>query len=732
MGIAPSVHLWFSRKGKKFDATRRYPGPRPDTASRILADVKVPFIIRGHGLRNFVERTTPGEQYKELANWFGLDPLLKVQQNLRNLRRAMKSKAESTSEVEERSRDLQRETNNEISEWDDQEICRWVNEKLLNELDSTLTFLQFSEQDDTFTILSARRDTEQEKLGLAQLRRLSKLAEALSSPLDGAQKKLHGKIPEFEQAVSRLGITSVREKEERSRASNAVFSRLWAEAKELFDKGAVIDACPVCDTSLESGPHSSHDGIRASITEKLIGLETYRKAEERLEFSREQVNQLLQQLKSSLDNLGASLADTEFECGELVNYSQALEHWKADNVVPDSNEVVSSLLTFHNSIADKVRKIEEQQGENTYAKALDKVNKLLEIRTDLDRIVHTKAQMELLRIELDRQVLIADNGVIEHIQTLIGKLQGNVQAIYREIQGSKASSPPIRIELPDQDGIDKQRDQLLIDFSSNRQGVVPGGYLSDSQVHTLGLALRLAAIKMFNYNAPILVLDDIVTSYDADHRKATAGAIAKFLSEFQIVLATHDEQFFNLLKDQLPQSRWVFKRITEIREGFGPVFHDHQTSDEVIQAKLDAGESAGAEIRQAEEEWLLKICREFGAKVVIRPIDRAFQYDRAELASALAGLLKGAKIKLPKSPTSSNGILASLQSGVVENLSSHFSDNPYKSNSLGDGKARWDEFKFFRDLFKCPSCGKRRFKRPVVLSKPVCYYCETQFAFSIP
>ena len=130
MGIAPSVHLWFSRKGKKFDATRRYPGPRPDTASRILADVKVPFIIRGHGLRNFVERTTPGEQYKELANWFGLDPLLKVQQNLRNLRRAMKSKAESTSEVEERSRDLQRETNNEISEWDDQEICRWVNEKL--------------------------------------------------------------------------------------------------------------------------------------------------------------------------------------------------------------------------------------------------------------------------------------------------------------------------------------------------------------------------------------------------------------------------------------------------------------------------------------------------------------------------------------------------------------------------------------------------------------------------
>ena len=68
----------------------------------------------------------------------------------------------------------------------------------------------------------------------------------------------------------------------------------------------------------------------------------------------------------------------------------------------------------------------------------------------------------------------------------------------------------------------------------------------------------------------------------------------------------------------------------------------------------------------------------------------------------------------------------------MENLSSHFSDNPYKSSSVGDDKARWEEFKYFRELFKCPSCCKQRFTRPVGLDKPVCYYCENQFAFSLP
>ena len=731
-GIETSVHFWFSRQEEKFDAARPSLGPIPDAAKQIIPNIKVPFVIRGHELRRFVEETTPGEQYKELANWFGLDPLLRIQQNLRTLRRRVKERAESTSEADERSLDLARETNTEIAEWDDQEVCNWLNKEILAGLDRSLTFSEFSEQDPAFAMLTARKDAEQEKLGLAQLRRISNMLEDLASPLDGTDEEPGGKIPAFEQAVSRLSEAVVHEAEERSKASAAVFSQVWAEAKKLFDNGTVVDTCPVCDANLAIGPHGSHDGVQTSIAEKLSGLADYRKAEEELKATRKRVDLLIEPLKNSVRTANDTLRETVYDCKEVADYSQALIRWNIDEVLPGSQDVVGALCRVHNSIADQIQQIEDQQGEHTYAKALDTVQKLLGIKADLERIARTKAHLGSLQIELDRQVFEIDKAIVDHIQSLVGKLQGDVATLYGEIQGSGLSSPPIRIELPGQDGVDQQRAQLLIDFSDNRQGVVPSGYLSDSQVHTLALALRLSAIRMFNSEAPIIVLDDVVTSYDADHRKTIAGALAKHFSDFQIVLVTHDEQFFNLLKDQLPQGRWVFKRIVGIRDGFGPVLHDHQTSDEVIQAKLDAGENAGAEIRQAEEEWLLRICREFGAKATIRPIERAFQYDRAELADSLASFLNGAKIKLPQTSTASNGILTSLKSGVVENLSSHFSDNPYKSNSVGDDRARWDEFKYFRDLFKCPSCGKRRFKRPVDLSKPVCHSCETQFAFSLP
>ena len=731
-GINSSVHFWFSRKGEKFDAERPSASSIPEAAKRILSTIKVPFVIRGHDLRSFVEETTPGDQYKELASWFGLDPLLLIQQNLRALRRKVKERAESTAEADERSRDLSRETGDEIAMWDDQAACDWLNNEIFAGPDSSLTFARVSEQDPAFDVLTALRDAEQEKLGLTELRRISGLLEDLATPLDGTDGEPRGRIPGFEQAVSRLNEAVLQEEEERTKASAAVFSQVWTAAKKVFDSGSVLDICPVCDTSLATGPHGSPDGVQASLAGKLAELATYRKADEELTAFKKRVELLVGPLKNSVEAVQVTLTDTDYDCTEVGDYSRALRRWNVHEELPGSREVVGALSRVYTSIAGQVKQIEAQQGEHTYASAHETATKLLSIKSDLDRIACSKAQLRSLQIELDRQVLEIDKSIVDHIQSLIGKLQDDVASIYRDIQGSGWSSPPIRIELAGQDGIDQQRAQLLIDFSDNRKGVLPSGYLSDSQVHTLALALRLAAIRMFNSEAPILVLDDVVTSYDADHRKTIASALAKHFHDFQIVLVTHDEQFFNLLKDQLPQRRWVFKRITEIREGFGPVFHDHQTSDKIIQAKLNAGENAGAEIRQAEEEWLLRTCRDFGAKVAIRPIERAFQYDRAELADSLGSFLKGANIKIPQTTTASNGFLTSLQSGVIENLSSHFLDNPYKSSSVGDDKARWHEFKYFRDLFKCPSCGKRRFKRPVGLSKPVCYYCETQFGFSSP
>src|SRR3546814_20715175 len=83
---------------------------------------------------------------------------------------------------------------------------------------------------------------------------------------------------------------------------------------------------------------------------------------------------------------------------------------------------------------------------------------------------------------------------------------------------------------------------LLIDFASNRAGVQPAGYLSDSQLHSVALALRLAAIRTFNTRLPLIALADVITSYDADHRRSIAALLASFAARSQIIVPTHDQR----------------------------------------------------------------------------------------------------------------------------------------------------------------------------------------------
>ena len=197
------------------------------------------------------------------------------------------------------------------------------------------------------------------------------------------------------------------------------------------------------------------------------------------------------------------------------------------------------------------------------------------------------------------------------------------------------------------------------------------------------------------------------------------------------MITTHDERFFNYLKDQLEPKAWHYRRIIGFDPVFGPRFSDHKVSDEMIAAWWAVGQHAANEIHQAEEEWLLGICRDFGVNVRIRAVERAYSYERSELASALAGMLRGAKPEPGLVPGVNKRFLTSLAAGAIENFGSHFQDLPYGDGSIGDEKARWEEFRSFRSQFICRKCSRTKFQRPVALNKPICAHggCEAQFEF---
>ncbi len=735
-GIAPMVKF-STITGKSISEGDRAAESRPHPIHAAAAAMKVGFvvspIIRGHTLRTFVETLSPEDRYSEVAGWLELSPLVEVQKNLRLLRRDVKAEAESTAEQIRLAGLLRTETAQAVQAWDEVAVLDFINKSLIAPLDARLTLAVLATQDEGYVEVGNRVETEEKRVGIAGLKQIRNSVVALwqkTIPQDGGDAQLSGAIAEFDKAMATQAAAKSTEADERDKAAGTVFRSVWTEAEKLFaDDATAPDACPVCATAIGDTAAGSVPAIRNLLKIHLKDLQSYNNAKTALDNAETAAAKahglLVARLPAMIENLPDD--DGDGFKSALIAYQAGVAAWPAADA-PDSVAIGAELETLLANLEQEIADIEARQGEHTWVKTKANIDRLLKLQQEVVLANRVTLELKALHEALVAQAMLISGKIREKVQSLLNTLQAPMNEIYEEIQGANAKK--IRLELPGEDNTNQQRMQLVIDFAGNRPSVPPGGYLSDSQIHSVALALRLAAIKKFNSTAPLIALDDVVTSYDADHRRAMGAMIAKMFTDCQIILVTHDERFFNYLKDQLAEKDWHFTRIIGMDTAFGPLFADHKVTDEMIADRWDKGESAANEMRQAEEEWLLGIARGFGVNVRIRQLERAYSYERAELASAISGFLGELKLTPANVPGVNNRFIASLIKGDIENFGSHFQDGPYGNGSIGDEKTRWNEFKVFREQFRCV-CGRTKFQRPFGLRKPICAHdkCEAQFAF---
>ena len=736
--IPTKVSIYFRSLSDKFGDTRnfsQFEQPRPDAANRVVESRKIDFIIRGHELRKFVDDETPQDRYQEISEWFGLSSLTDIQKNVRDLRLSINKEITEDRATAERLRDLRRITNNNITTWDETETLKWVNKILIIPLKTNILLTELNKSNQSYKLLQTKKDEEEKRIGISALNQVSesikKLFEKDVLQSDGSTKDT-GAIVSFEEAVKVYSHAIDKKNNEQSKAERAIFKDIWDAAKQVFENRSIaIEVCPICTTPLSNTAMGSRDHITLHLQTERNNLKAYSLAVETLEKVTLSLQREVSVVRTAISNLRVSLKSADLsQKTEIVDkYSTLLDTWELNQIAPDSLTLKSFLSNLLVEVGKDVQQILDQQGEYTYANALLKIDELIELKVKLEEIRKIKSQLQIIHDRLITYETFLSGKIRDYGQSVINTLQKATNTLYGSVHVEETDVPKIHLELP----LEPKQPylNLLIDFAPNRLGVVPSGYLSDAQTHTLALSLRLAAIRLFNKKTRILVLDDVVTSYDADHRKAIAAMIAKHFIDFQIILVTHDERFFLYLKDDLPQQKWIFKRILNLDKDYGPLFHDHNISDALIEGKLARNEHVANEMRQAEDEWLLRICREFGVDIRIRDLNRPYEYERAELTIALFRFLKEKRIEVPKVQGITNPFLLSLQQGLVENFGSHFTDNPYASGSVGDEKVRWREFKEFRDFFTCPKCGSKNFKRPRIdINKPLCQKCESPFGFS--
>jgi len=88
-------------------------------------------------------------------------------------------------------------------------------------------------------------------------------------------------------------------------------------------------------------------------------------------------------------------------------------------------------------------------------------------------------------------------------------------------------------------------------------------YLNEGRLNAIALGLFLSYYKRFNISPyKMLLLDDVVIGLDMNLRIPLLDILKNdFENEYQIIITTFDENWFNLMKNYLDSAKWEFLRL---------------------------------------------------------------------------------------------------------------------------------------------------------------------------
>jgi wobble nucleotide-excising tRNase len=89
----------------------------------------------------------------------------------------------------------------------------------------------------------------------------------------------------------------------------------------------------------------------------------------------------------------------------------------------------------------------------------------------------------------------------------------------------------------------------------------PHKYLSESHLNCFGIAFFLTSVKAFNKKNKFFILDDVISSLDTSHRKRFADLLIENFSSYQIILLTHEKNWFDLVKNLVKGKNWKVNTV---------------------------------------------------------------------------------------------------------------------------------------------------------------------------
>lgn len=512
-----------------------------------------PNYLRYSDLQEFVFKTK-GDKYKYIAKFFGLEKFTKKQTDIQasstrisnQLQQFQTQLAENKSVVNKIAGD---------SDVDELNILSFI-----NQIAKKYNIEEITEFKEAYKVRDA----------LSKIVQFNPIAAELSE-WKAFQLRLNQFYPLPKAKQNCIDIETVFQelKEDEANITKLILIELYATATETLSKLDDKSICPLCDTQFEgdleehiSQKHKALDELnkkkidyiakREELIKKLeliinkiaiIQSETGEKVLTTLNTLFVDLEILSTKLPLSIAELKKALKDLE-----VLSLSTQEDILKVDAISDDET-------ANKKNVTDKIKDLSEDENAKNLATDFGNIIEIITAYTNF--LKNDKKVTYLTNIYSHLDLLFTK--LTAHIQTKIQEtfsaIQTDVAECYNFLESTNQflKNPEIKLVT----GRDKAV-ELEIEFVNEK--ISPAyKFMSESQVNSFGLSIFLSAVKYFNNEFKFIILDDVVNSFDSFKRPIFSQLIAAKFNDFQILMLTHDQIFFDTVQKDFPQwNRYKF------------------------------------------------------------------------------------------------------------------------------------------------------------------------------
>jgi hypothetical protein len=486
---------------------------------------------------------------------------------------------------------------------------------------------------------------------------------------------------------------------------------IWQEGLKVLTQQGIWeeDICPLCEQKIDK------ETLTKSLRERLKNIRIIRDKKERLEATKNKIKNFLtaeiNSLKTSIMNDKYFRNETKENLQELVNildeYKINMEKELNKDILKETMKPLGD-IKFPEIELDKV--IEYCQQKHKFLEKALKGQKVLEIqdkmiraKTDYEEIKNLKKEKEVLEkiyasIEKIYNAFVKEQK--KEIENFVKSFSNEITTYYEYMHPGE----PVRnfsiTTIIDEDELKG----ITLEYEFLGQKVSPPQkYLSESHLNSLGIAFFLASVKAFNKINKFFILDDIISSFDLNHRARLSSLLLEHFRDYQLVILTHEKSWFEYMKHQVKgRHDWIINAVhwsedrgTHLKESLT----DLKTQIE-IKIKNNEVDGLGNTIRKYLEGFLKEVCEEIEVHVKYLSNER----NESRTAGELLSELKGSINRQPCKDRINSSIEKLIGSKFIADKDSH--DDQVFSPNAGDIKALWDDVLDLYDKFYCKNCLK--------------------------